>query len=516
MTESYFEHFMKCSNPNDYQQLIKRLQEPLENEDQMIINQSNIALIKLLQNENYSNYVKEILPLKSNDRVYLIYNKAVGLLHNGKPTEALKYLSDLSTIEEENPVRFQSMLLYHHIVISLRALQPDLEPITTEFLNTIYVPGTINYIQSQLVLMASALRENDTTKALLYLNGVCNSIRDSNSKPYYQALHSYLSCDYDNAKNALSDGVSPLKEVNAACALVKLGQPAIATHMLSKAFDMFTVTPKIHKTTLENPEVTIYPVAWKHTTSYNLALCYLLSNKPIDAHNVFVELTDYYRYSPLLWYRLANCCIIHHYNYMCQRTYQFKHIGVGASRHIAIICPKNESTELSLSLGLQYIRNMATLIRGSTNQRLLLALYSAMGYISYWLEDYSLSKFCWEQVHEATQNNELKQSALIYLANTLCLLHKPKEAQSLLQSHFFLKQNVNTDDANYALALALTHTGNYPTAYSVINKMKETSEIVTLKVFLALSMGNTELAASIIRKAAPITQFNDPIFTVFM
>ena len=39
------------------------------------------------------------------------------------------------------------MLLYHHIVVSLRSLTPTLDPITKQFQKTLYVPGTTNFIQ---------------------------------------------------------------------------------------------------------------------------------------------------------------------------------------------------------------------------------------------------------------------------------------------------------------------------------------------------------------------------------
>ena len=84
------------------------------------------------------------------------------------------------------------MLLYHHIVVSLRSQTPTLDPITKQFQKTFYVTRTTNFIIEQLVLMSAALRENNQAQALVCINGVCNSCRDETWKPHYQALRFFL------------------------------------------------------------------------------------------------------------------------------------------------------------------------------------------------------------------------------------------------------------------------------------------------------------------------------------
>ena len=81
------------------------------------------------------------------DNVCLTYNRAVGLLHSGSPSEALTQLVKISAPDEDNLIRFYAMLLYHHIVVSLRSQTPTLDPITRQFQKTLCVPGTTNFIQ---------------------------------------------------------------------------------------------------------------------------------------------------------------------------------------------------------------------------------------------------------------------------------------------------------------------------------------------------------------------------------
>ncbi|EKE41411.1 tetratricopeptide repeat-containing protein [Entamoeba nuttalli P19] len=517
MSESYYEQYLRSNNPNEFKELKKRLEESNDEGEQKVINQSNIALLELLTSQDYNQYITTILPLETSEPTYLLYNKAVGLLRVGKPTDALSFLSESSNREEESQIKLLSLILYYCIVSSMGSITFNLERITDEFINPIYVPGTINYIESQLILMKKSIHENNIPQAISHINCVCNSCRDITRKPYYQALFCYLNNDFDGARDALYQGESPLKDIGNACTFARSGKPAVAIYMLQKAFHCFDHKDEPMKSSLEEPATTLYPIGWKQTTTYNLGLCYLLENKPIEAHAALITLVDYYRYNPLLWYRLACSCIQYHYNYIKNAQMKYQYVGTASARHVLLIQQplSPENSQLPLSLGMQYIRNMTTLLRtnseSSVNHKLVLAMYYAMGYISYWSGDYLLAKYCWEKVY-ASKNNQLRISALSYLVKTYCFLQLPKESEKILQDFFVSKPQENNEDVNYASAMALVFMGKYEDALKVVDKMLETPETDALKVFILLNLNRKDLAAAVVRKSSPIQVHKNVLF----
>ncbi|ELP92859.1 hypothetical protein EIN_508100 [Entamoeba invadens IP1] len=512
MAESYYDTFVKSTQPADLAALKKKLSTSTSTDEQKVINTSNEALIALLLTKDVTQYLNTLLPLTMTDQTYLSYNKAVAFLLSNKPSEALGFLSDHSS-DEESPVRFFSLLLYYHIVTSLRSLTPDLTPITDEFMNPIYVPGTLFYIQSQLVLLRKALKENNISQAITHITGVCNSSRDPISKPYYQSLLYYLSNDFESSQSALLSTSSPLKDNNTACTFFRSGKPAVAIYMIQKSFDLFARSPDICKTTLDAPTSTVYPIGWKQTVTYNLGLCYLLANNPTDAHTAFLTLVDYYRYNPLLWYRLASCVIMANYNMKRGSAFNYKYVSCGATRHVVILQNSQQSESLPLSLGMQYIRNMATLLRGSTDKRMLTAMHYCMGYIAFYSEDYEMAKFCFENVY-ATAKETVKQSARVFLARAYCLLGLNKEADKVLQEFFVEKSQENTD-INFTLALSLLMLKKYEDALKIVEKMEDSEDANALKVFILLLLGKKELAANVVRKSSPIRPFKDCTFVSY-
>ena len=142
---------------------------------------------------------------------------------------------------------------------------------------------------------------------------------------------------------------------------------------------------------------------------------------------------------------------------------------------------------------------------------MLMAMYYAMGILAFWLEDNALSKFCKTHIHNNAKG-QLRLHAPIFLLSSHCRLGDMKEVKALLDSFMKDKLAEQSNDFRYAIALAFCYMRDFARAADVAEKLDDAMDVLPLRVFIALSRGQPELAASIVRRSAPLNQLKDPLF----
>ncbi|XP_014285897.1 CCR4-NOT transcription complex subunit 10 isoform X2 [Halyomorpha halys] len=325
-------------------------------------------------------------------------------------------------------------------------------------------------------------------------------------------------------------------------------KPHLSSFFFNKAYGVYSF-PKFKKMPKEvnfGKPVVFQPATFLQVM-YNKGTALLFTMKPIEAFDCFTEAVQGMHKTPLIWLRLAECCIMAYkkdneglFNFIQNRKLLVNEtVGSGLQKKIVLNSKLYKDSAFSsdpqsfavpvptLEFATICLRNSYVLLPPGSNSKLKQAVLAACSYVHLTIGDPLKAHKYAAMLYADATCHVYKYLGKLYLAESLVLLNKFQEAIDVLnpsqfnecdpsqevQKHdWFPKSQLSSQAVlYYNLAAVLTMNGEIEKASDLLkhiwvlkgSRNEVPVHIIALALYIELVLGDYEIARTIIRQNCP-------------